>query len=323
MIYHKIDRRVYICIIVMLPGLLIVPSASGQRSPGEGAATVPERLELPGIENAFRVGPRVYSGGEPRGSEAFAALKDLGVRTIITVDGATPDVEAARALGLRYVHIPIGYDGVPRAQAARLIQAVKTLPGPLYVHCHHGKHRGPAAVGVCGLALEGWTEEQAIRWMETAGTSPDYRGLYASARNFVPPSDEELKQAGADLPERAPVPDLVALMIRVDAQWDRLKAIQQAGLKAPADQPDLDPPHEALQLAELFREMARTVEAKDRGRAFLAKAKAADDQASDLGRALRAFDETTAPEGRSAVESAFQGVARACTNCHAGHRDKS
>ena len=75
----------------------------------------PERLVAPGIENAFRLSPRLYSGGEPQGEGAFKALKALGVKTIISVDGARPDVETARKFGIRYVHLPVGYHGVPRA----------------------------------------------------------------------------------------------------------------------------------------------------------------------------------------------------------------
>ena len=194
---------------------------------------VPERLVIPGVENAYRLSPRLYSGGDPHGAEALAALKELGIRTLISVDGATPDVEAARKLGLRYVHLPIGYDGVPREQAVKLVKAMKTLPGPVYVHCHHGKHRGPAAAAVCGLATEGWTEEQALAWMERAGTSPDYRGLYTSAREFVRPSAEELERAGTELPERAKVPALAELMVQVDERWDHLKAVQKSGFKVP------------------------------------------------------------------------------------------
>ena len=78
------------------------------------AAAPPERLDLPGLENVYRLGPQLYSGGEPRGEEAFAALRALGIKTAISVDGATPDTETAQKFGIRYVHLPVGYDGIPR-----------------------------------------------------------------------------------------------------------------------------------------------------------------------------------------------------------------
>lgn len=281
----------------------------------------PERLELGGIENAFRVSPRLYSGGEPRGAEAFAALKALGVRTVLSVDGATPDLESARQHGIRYVHLPIGYDGVPREQAIRIIRAVQTLPGPVFVHCHHGKHRGPAAVAVCGLANEGWTEAQAVSWLKQAGTAPEYRGLYRAAEGFAPPTPAELDGAGVEFPERAEVPAFVETMVRVDGHWDRLKAAREAGYRAPADHPDVDPPHEALQLTEQFREAARLDEVKAKGDEFLRQLATAGRDAEALGRALRAYAETPGDGTRRAAEAAFTAVSRGCTNCHARHRD--
>jgi protein tyrosine phosphatase (PTP) superfamily phosphohydrolase (DUF442 family) len=281
----------------------------------------PERLDLPGVENAYRLGPRLYSGGEPRGEEAFAALKALGIKTAISVDGATPDAETARKYGIRYVHLPVGYDGIPREQAVRIIKAVRTLPGPVFVHCHHGKHRGPAAVAVCGLANEGWTEEQAVSWLERAGTAPDYRGLYGAARGFAPPTADELERAGDAFSERAKVPAFVEMMVRVDGHWDRLKAIQKADLKPPADHPDVDPAHEAFQLTELFREASRLSEVRARGEVFARSLETAERQAESLRQALRKFAEQPGERSRRAAEAAFAAVSRACTGCHARHRD--
>jgi protein tyrosine phosphatase (PTP) superfamily phosphohydrolase (DUF442 family) len=265
--------------------------------------------------------PRLYSGGDPHGVEALTALKELGVKTVVSVDGAVPDVEAARKLGLRYVHLPIGYDGVPREQAIRIIKAIRLLPGPVYVHCHHGKHRGPAAAAVCGLATEGWTKEQALAWMNQAGTSPDYRGLFASAREFVPPTAEELERAGTDFPERAKVPDLVEMMVQVDERWDHLKAIQKAGFKAPPDQPDLDPPHEALQLAEQFREASRLTEVRARGEDFLRRMETAERLAIRLRDALRGYGKNSSAELRKELEAVFAAENQSCSGCHTQHRD--
>lgn len=278
----------------------------------------PERIEIGGIENAFRLSPRLYSGGDPRDERDFNILRELGVRTIISVDGAAPDVEAARKVGLRYVHLPIGYDGVPREQAVRLVAALQSLPGPVYVHCHHGKHRGPAAVAVCGLASENWTREQALAWMTQAGASADYRGLYASVREFLPPTVEELKRAGRDLPERAETPALVDLMVRLDERWDRLKEARKSGFPASTDRPEDEPAHEALQVLELFREAARLDESRARGDDFLREVAEADRRAGDLRDALAKAPTGSTPDER---EAAFAAVARSCASCHARSRD--
>jgi hypothetical protein len=284
-------------------------------------ASPPERLDLPGVENAYRLSPRLYSGGEPRGELAFGALKALGIKTAISVDGATPDAETARRYGIRYVHLPVGYDGIPREQAIRIIKAARMLPGPVFVHCHHGKHRGPAAVALCGVVNEAWTREQAVSWLERAGTAPDYRGLYEAAREFVPPTAVELERAGGEFPERAKVPAFVEMMVRVDGHWDRLRAIQKAEFKPPADHPDLDAPHEALRLTEIFREASRLSEVRARGEVFARSLEAAERQAESLRQALRNVAQRPGEPSRRAAEAAFLAVSRSCTRCHAQHRD--
>src|SRR5207302_1722064 len=75
--------------------------------------------DLPGLHNVHCVADRLYSGSVPEGDAGFASLRRLGVQTAISVDGARPDVDRARRFGLRYVHIPVGYDGVPEPQALR------------------------------------------------------------------------------------------------------------------------------------------------------------------------------------------------------------
>jgi hypothetical protein len=171
------------------------------------------------------------------------------------------------------------------------------------------------------IATEGWSKEKALAWMKEAGTSPDYPGLFASAREFVPPSAEELQRVGDVLPERAKVSTLVELMVQVDGRWDHLKAVQKAGLKVPADRPDLDPPHEARLLAEHFRELTRLPRSKELGKEFLAAAGAADRHASSLEDALRASGKGPDPEARRKVESELLAVGKSCTTCHARYRD--
>lgn len=296
-------------------------SEGGQPSGASRAKTDPVRLQIPGIENPFRLSPKLYSGGDPHGAESFEALKALGIRTILSVDGATPDVETARRFGLRYVHLPIGYDGVPREQAVRIVKAVETLPGPVYVHCHHGKHRGPTAAALCGIAIEGWATQEAIRWLEAVGTSPDYRGLYSSTREFVTPTAEELKRAGETFPERTKPLALVEIMVVADERWENLKAIRKAGFKATPGLPDIDPSHEALQLLELFRELARLPEAKARGKAFLAAAEDAERHASRLDALLRAFGDRPTVEAKRTLDAEFLATGQGCTACHAMFRD--
>lgn len=297
---------------VLAAAVLAVGAAA--QTPPTGA----EKVALPGIENAYRLSPRLYSGGQPEGDAAFKALRALGVRTILSVDGAPTDPAAAHRHGLRYVHLPIGYDGLEPDRVAQLVKVVQTLPGPIYVHCHHGKHRGPAAAAVCAMAAEGWSKPQARAWLERAGTSPDYAGLYAAVAAYQPPGAAALAaiDPARDLPEQAEVPALVESMTDVDARWSHLQPLTLDPPAAKAPPAPLAP--EALLLSESFREAARRPDALARGPAFVQSMTAAADTAAALHARLSAPGATPRDEP---VRAAARLVARSCTDCHHRFRD--
>ncbi|HSI33487.1 MAG TPA: cytochrome c, partial [Tepidisphaeraceae bacterium] len=242
------------------------------------------------------------------------ALKELGVKTIVSVDGAAPDVEGARKYGMRYVHLPITYSGVDPAQGKAIAKALDELPGPIYVHCHHGKHRSAAAVAVACVYNGTLRPEQATAVLETFGTGANYKGLWAAARDARPLRPEELRDLKIEYVERAKIPRLAEAMVQVDTRWDHLKEIKAAGWKAPKDHPDLDPPHEALQLEELLRELRRTDKTHADKPAYNTQMAAAETATAQLREALKANDAMRA-------EAAFKAVGASCLACHKGFRD--
>jgi protein tyrosine phosphatase (PTP) superfamily phosphohydrolase (DUF442 family) len=275
-----------------------------------------KRLEAPGIENFFSVTDSIYSGGSPETEESFQALAKMGIKTIITVDGARPNVELARRFGLRYIHLPHGYDGIPKDTAIKLVKAATTADGPIYVHCHHGKHRGPAAVGVICESLANWSPQDAESWMKMAGTAVDYVGLYRSVRENRPPNAEELAKVPADFPETAEVSALVDTMVEIDQRWDRLRELLEH-----KDQADKTASEVTL-LWEQFREAQRLPESAALGTPFqsdMARSEQAALHLRDMLTARSKGAELSATNLRRAVD----GVATSCKNCHESYRNST
>lgn len=299
---------------VLLTALL--PAACGSRdSASHKQGTELQALDLAGCENVVRLTPRLISGGEPHGDEAFRSLKNLGVRTIISVDGARPDVDAAAKYEMRYVHLPIGYDAVPRDRGLEIARAVRDLPGPIYIHCHHGLHRGPAAAAYASVAAEGWSTDRAIDFMKAAGTSPNYAGLYDSVSRMNIPTPQDLDAADNTFPATAKLPGFTTAMAEIDRRWDNLKAVRSARWLTPADHPDIDPPHEALQLLELLTELNRTAEVQAKAQDFRGWLIDAQRAGGDLEKALRTHDP-------AAAEDAFGRLGASCKSCHGVYRNK-
>ncbi len=247
----------------------------------------PTPVHRHGLDNAYWLTDKVLSGAQPEGDAAFGELAALGVKTIISVDGAKPDAEAARRHGLRTVHLPIGYDGVPKERALELAKAIEELEGPIYIHCHHGQHRGPAAAVVACVVAGKMDNVQAVDTMKTLGTGLQYIGLWASASEARKAEPAILQRLTVDFREAVPMPPLAEAMVGIDVVFDRLQRCATSGWKRPSDHPDLDPPHEALRLREIFYEIMRTDDFKARPAEFRARMEASRSASEHLEGLLR------------------------------------
>jgi len=283
---------------------------------------VPVRIEGELLPNAYRVADKVISGGQPVDEAAFAALKELGVKTVISVDGARPDVDLAKKFGLRYVHLPHGYDGVPDERAKELAKAVRDLPGPIYIHCHHGQHRSPAAAAVACVGVGLLQPEAAIAVLKTAGTSENYRGLYQSAQAARRLDDNLLDELQAEFRETARLPPIADAMVEIEHTYDHLKALSGGGWKRLARQPDLDPAHEALLLREHYQELMRAGEVERQPAEFRQNLQGAERDAASLETALRTWlGSGGLGSPPNSVAKSFAAVSQSCTACHSKFRD--
>jgi hypothetical protein len=264
---------------------------------------------MPGIENAFDLGGGVISGSVPEGDAAFAELARRGVKTIVSVDGSPPDAAAARRFGLRYVHLPFGYDGIPAKRANELAKLAATASGPIFVHCHHGKHRGPAAAAIMCAEREGWDGAQGEAWLREAGTAADYAGLFRSVRDFHPPSAEALAAMPSEFPEKAATPRLVDAMVAIDERLDELKAVQAQGWRAASAQP-------ATLLWEQLRELGRDAEVRKKSSDFRHRLDTSEQAAAALREILQ-----TPNADLAKCDAALKQIASTCTECHREHRN--
>ena len=282
---------------------------------GAGRARAAEAVPSSHLHNVFVVTPKIISGSSPDDEAGFAELAKLGVKTILSVDGGPPDVETAKKFGLKYVHLPFGYDGIPARRAVELVKAAQTLDGPIYVHCHHGKHRGPAAVAVMCEAVAGWSTNRAELWLKQAGTAAEYPGLYRAAREFKLPGAAELA-AVKSRPEIAPTSSLVETMVLIDERMERLKGAQQTGWKSVPGHPEVRPAHEAMLLREHFRELARATKGEQHPADYSGKLAGAE-RLADQFRVLLNQN----PGELVKTDALFEKLGQSCTGCHRAHRN--
>jgi uncharacterized protein (TIGR01244 family) len=123
-----------------------------------------------------RIDEKVSIGGQP--SEAdLAELKRQGVVTLVNLrrpgennQPLSPDAEGekARALGLRYVHIPVSSADMRPEQIDEYGKAVDSSAGPVHVHCGVGARAGIFALIHSG-ARRGLSADQVVAEAKTKG----------------------------------------------------------------------------------------------------------------------------------------------------------
>ncbi len=271
--------------------------------------------DLPGLHNVVRYAENLLTGAQPEGEDAFETLAGLGVRTIISVDGARPQVDLAAKHGMRYVHLPIGYDGISPQRKAELARAVRELPGPVYMHCHHGKHRSAGAGSAVAMALGLTDSATLLERMKISGTAPNYKGMWACATETPRLSAAELAKASNEFPSVYKTSGMVDGMVAIDVESDHVKGIEKAGWKTAEDHPDMFPAKASGGLERALRAMIADPETQAKDSEFVRLMVASADAATALNAAVNAGQ---APEELSGL---FKKVGQSCKDCHTKYRD--
>ena len=87
--------------VLGLAAILGACTAARPSAPSATPPTTAERspAEAPGLHNVVAYGPGLWSGSLPQGDAGFTTLRAWGIRTVISVDGAEPDLARAQAAG--------------------------------------------------------------------------------------------------------------------------------------------------------------------------------------------------------------------------------
>jgi hypothetical protein len=277
--------------------------------------------EHPGLHNLFRLSESIISGSEPHGEPALARLAEMGVKTIISVDGKAPEVETAARLGMRYVHVPIRYSGISADALLKIAKTFRELEGPFYVHCFHGKHRGPAAAAWGRVVLDGAPRRRALAEMrQWCGTSERYPGLYETIARAKVPGTARTRSLEWDFPSARRLEGFRQSMIGVARAHDLLKRLGKRGWRPDPEHPDVSAVNEAAKLEQLLsagRDLEHVAGKPADFRTWL------DESVERAGALRESLARVEAGDGGAAVaaDAAFDAIRERCDSCHDGYRN--
>jgi len=155
----------------------MIPLAPAQ---GQPAARPTAPAPVLRTMNFTKVNAGLYRGGRPMDAD-LKALVSLGIKTDICLlgdgKGDAPKVaherSVARALGLKFVNIPLPHHAVPPTMIDAFFQTVlSSASQPVYVHCIHGRDRTGAMIALYRIRHDGYTGQQALAEMKRFGFNP-------------------------------------------------------------------------------------------------------------------------------------------------------
>lgn len=281
----------------------------------------------PTLPNAIQVDDGVVSGGQPAGDAGFAALAARGIRTVISVDGMKPEVALASKHGLRYVHLPHGYDQVPQKTGRSLAKAIESLPKPIYIHCHHGRHRSPAAAAVGCIQAGRLTTEQGMQLLQTARTCEEYGGLYRSVQTAQPLDHATLANEPADFPAVVQLPPVVDHMVDMQHSLDQLMSWQQPEPQRAASANNVDPGanrqrETAVLLMESLKEFDRSQATQQRPEPWRELTSNAISKSQQLvATYTRSKAESSEVDPRAKRRQLLEQIRTDCRSCHRQFRN--
>ena len=291
-----------LAILIASSPILLLPACSSTQQAMEPIAC--QLQETTSLKNVYLLTGKLYSGAEPTDRAAYEELQSMGIRTLISVDAIPPNTSLAAEYNIRVIHLPIGYDGISDQRIKELAFAIQSSSKPVYVHCHQGKHRGPAAICAGALALGIIDHEQADAFMTKAGTSESYTGLWSAVEGVEKLATIE----PMPLSEHTPARTISKTMSKIGKQATVLDDIVYHGKTAPIDQAQ-SPAVYAAQIHNLFRTLETSDEAKEYGQEFMDDLEHATQAASNLETVLGKNDAGLAMDALDALKNS-------CSRCH-------
>ena len=126
-----------------------------------------EKAALLGVPNLGRLKPNLYRGGQPS-AEGFAALRDIGVETVISFtlgdEGARLEGAQVAKLGMDFVALPWSTQEVPEPDQIRtFLNYLREHPDrTVFVHCKAGSDRTGVMIALSRITIDRWPAQQAI-----------------------------------------------------------------------------------------------------------------------------------------------------------------
>ncbi len=151
-----------VILAVLLLSAIVFPGVAAEKS-------APPRNDIPGLSNFAKVSDEVYRGAQPE-PQGFAALKKMGIKTIVNLRDFHSDEKWIEGMGFYYVSIPMAANNIGDAQAVAFLKVI-TDPKykPYFVHCQQGADRAGTMIAIYRMYVQEWLRQKALGELSVYG----------------------------------------------------------------------------------------------------------------------------------------------------------
>jgi protein tyrosine/serine phosphatase len=147
-----------------------------------------EVLAAAEVSNLGKVSETIYRGGAPS-DHTLEKLAQSGIHTLVDLrmdgDGTVHEEEKAHALGMQYVHIPMGFSQPSFDKITKFLTvALSPDSGGVYVHCRQGADRTGTLCAIYQRLVNGWSMEQAYAEMRLHHFKPFLISMKKTVEDF-------------------------------------------------------------------------------------------------------------------------------------------
>ena len=130
--------------------------------PGESYQVLGKREGLRPFP-VIRYNDKIYRGPTILSGQGAEALRQLGVKTVISTTPSDTTRALAKEFGFQLVEIPFGWSDMTRADLASFLTAMDSRPAPVYIESRSGSIRAGILAAHYRVHREGWTVDRAMK----------------------------------------------------------------------------------------------------------------------------------------------------------------
>ena len=105
---------------------------------------------------------QLYRAGDIRSAKGAEALKQLGIKTIISTTTSETQRSLAKKYGMKLVEIPFGWSNMNAGHLRQFLQAVAASPKPICVISRTGTLRAGIMLAHYRVHRQGWSVDEAL-----------------------------------------------------------------------------------------------------------------------------------------------------------------